>query len=152
MSQYAEFFIRKGENDYTFLDSFSRNNEIQRALDEAGFLRWEKIVHLDNKDFHYLSEIMQGKIKIMDNEIKKVREQIELITKMNNDIDDKLRSISEYMATIEEMENEKKSYQYAMNFFDIFGSMAENFPYSAKNQEIYVGLEVGTNPTDNNIA
>lgn len=152
MSQYAEFFIRKGKNDYTFLDSFSRNSEIQLVLDEARFLKWEKIVHLNDKDFRYLSEIIQGKIKFIDDEIKKEKEQIELITKMNNNINDKLKSIGEYMTTIEEMENEKESYQYAMNFFDIFGSMAENFPYSAKNQEIYVGLEVGTNPTDNDIA
>ena len=152
MSQYAEFFIRKGKNDYTFLDSFSRNSEIQLVLDEARFLKWEKIVHLNDKDFRYLSEIIQGKIKFIDDEIKKEKEQIELITKMNNNINDKLKSIGEYMTTIEEMENEKESYQYAMNFFDIFGSMAENFPYSAKNQEIYGGLEVGTNPTDNDIA
>lgn len=107
---------------------------------------------MNDKDFRYLSEIIQGKIKFIDDEIKKEKEQIELITKMNNNINDKLKSIGEYMTTIEEMENEKESYQYAMNFFDIFGSMAENFPYSAKNQEIYVGLEVGTNPTDNDIA
>lgn len=152
MSQYAEFFIRKGENDYTFLDSFSRNSNVQQALDEAGFLRWEKLVHLTDKDFRQLSEIMQGKVEVMNDEIKKMREKIDLIAKMDNDINNKLECIGEYMATIEEMEDDKRSYQFTMNFFEIFGNMAEGFRYSEKNQEIYVGLEVGTHPTDNDIA
>ena len=151
MSQYAEFFIRRGENDYTFLDSFSRNSNVQQALNEAGFLRWEKIVHLTDEDFRSLSAIMQGKIEIVDDEIKRIREKVDLITKMNNNINDKLECISEYMATIEEMEDDKRSYQFTMDFFDIFGNMAEGFRYSEKNQEIYVGLEVGTHPTDNDI-
>ena len=151
MSQYAEFFIRKGENDYTFLNSFSRNSDVYQALNEGGFLKWEKIVYLNYRDFCHLAEIMQGKIEIMDDEIKKMREQIDLITKMNNDISDKLKGIDEHMATIEDMEEDKKSYQFAKNFFDIFGNMAEKFHYIKNNQEIYVGLEVGTQPTDNDI-
>lgn len=152
MSQYAEFFIRKGENDYTFLNSFSRNSDVQQALDEAGFLRWEKLVHLDREDFRQLSKSMQDKIEVMNDEIKKMREKIDLITKMNNDINDKLERINENMAAIEEMEDDKRSYQFTMNFFDILGNMANTFSYSEKNQKIYVGLEVGTHPTDNDIA
>lgn len=152
MSQYAKFFIRKGENDYTFLNSFSRNSDIQQALDEAGFLRWEKLVHLDYKDFRQLSKIMQDKIEVINDEIKKMREKIDLVTKMNNDINDKLEQINENIAAIEEMKDDKKSYQFTMSFFDILGNMAETFYYSKKNQEIYVGLEVGTQPTDDDIA
>ena len=59
MSQYLNFFIRTGENQYQQIASYSRNNRIYRAFDSAPY---EKITRLtESKIVNAIEELKTAK-------------------------------------------------------------------------------------------
>ena len=59
MSQYLNFFIRTGENQYQQIASYSRNNRIYRAFDSAPY---EKITRLtESKIVNAIEELKTEK-------------------------------------------------------------------------------------------
>ena len=142
MSQYLNFFIRTGENQYQQIASYSRNNRIYRAFDSAPY---EKITRLtESKIVNAIEELKTAKDayqKAMRDNDEQVAIQYSLCSKDEFfDIYDRIQQINkELKQDVEESEKSLTELQFI-----------QRMTRTPNNAIIYFGVEI-YDPEDKDI-
>lgn len=136
MSQYTNFFL-KGDDKFYSLGDWSRGSAVARIANP----------HLDNKYdvakfcSHYLLSCMEdearGAAAAAQESIEKYQEKVNMVSKFENSVEEKLNAILEYEDFIKEAKEDKESFEYACHYFSFLMEL-EN--------EIYAGIECGEQP------
>ena len=152
MSQYANFYLRRGEC-FIPIGSFSRNNPVYNY------------VHTYTSEFEKINPLTVVKLDKIVNEIEK---DLELLKKAKKRTKRKYMAILQSPITVEEKRslmdeqdeainsiNEDKLYiEYALHFFNNLTDMVDNAKYSSvldADKFLYVGIETPENITEEDI-
>ena len=142
MSQYLNFFIRTGENQYQQIASYSRNNRIYRAFDSAPY---EKITRLtESKIVNALEELKTARDayqKVIQDNNEQIATQYRLYSKDKFfDIYDRIQQINkELKQDVEESEKSLTELQFI-----------QRMTRTPNNAIIYFGVEI-YDPEDKDI-
>ena len=104
MSQYIHIFARQNDQ-FIPLYSESRSNYIYEALEP--YAPYERVSKITLPWIYYAIDSIKEKSEAADRYINQKRQAIAEIAKMNNNIDDKLDVINEYLRGIANEEDEK---------------------------------------------
>lgn len=152
MSQYANFYLRRGEC-FIPIGSFSRNNTIYDYV--SGYTKeFEKVGPLTEQN---LSNII-SEIKIDLERIKKTKKNTKrkymAILQSPITIEEKRSLLDEQDEVINSINEDKMCIEYAFNFFNNLADIVDNARYSEIldiDKFLYVGIETPENITEEDI-
>lgn len=156
MSQYANFYLRRGKDDFIFLDDFCRISFMYKVFNDASYLHWEKLVRVKKEDFHFLISAAEKDKKRLEDRKSELEQQITLIKEANNSISDKIEAMNDIQEYIKDINIDLSSYDSVINVLEFFESMITSYEAGYRSAEkysieFYVGLDVNPNPTDADI-
>ena len=141
MSAYKYFFIKSNTNEFIQIGEFSRNTEVYRYCSAP----YEKIkpLTIDNLN-QIICDIEQG-IECVKRGIQADKDERELVSKMNNSVNEKMETLLEIGRSIEENTNYLDDLKWACNYFAFLINIIDyakfNNNYDIDNY-IYVGEEI----------
>lgn len=148
MSEYISFFIRRGQNNFIPLFTFSRNSSIFQSFRYA--LPYERVRAIS------LNELEDKELECerrSDNVIKRIdclKEDRALIASFNNTVDEKMDALQDNAECIkeyeEELEDERRALYTIVALIDIIENIRFNKDWN-KDVYIYGGIEVGDDIT-----
>lgn len=148
MSEYISFFIRRGQNNFIPLFTFSRNNSIFQSFRYA--LPYERVRAIS------LNELEDKELECerrSDNVIKRIdrlKEDRALIASFNNTVDEKMDALQDNAECIKEYEEELEDERRALYTIVALIDIIENIRFDKEwNKDVYIygGIEVGDNIT-----
>jgi len=156
MSQYASFYLRRGKDDFIFLDEFCRTSFMYKVFNDASYLHWEKLVRVKKEDFHFLISAAEKDKKRLEDRKIELEQQLNLIKEANNSISDKIEAMNDIQEYVKDINCDLSSYDFVINVLHCFESIITNYEsgyYSTEKYsiEFYVGLDVNSDPTDADI-
>lgn len=148
MSEYISFFIRRGQNNFIPLFTFSRNVSIFQSFRYA--LPYERVRaislnELENKELEFKRR--------SDDVIKRIgrlKEERALIASFNNTVDEKMDALQDNAECIKEYEEELEDERRALYTIVALIDIIENIRFDKewdKDVYIYGGIEVGDDIT-----
>ena len=159
MSQYTHFFIRTPDDKFLPIACYSRSHTIAETFRNAP---WEKITAISQDQLLYARQRIRELIDSYKEDIAQYESQIELITKMDNSVDDKLEQIhstQNYIKEINETINDLDEAMMFCRFLDNILDAADDAKYWGVDGEpdpgyrlnpnayLYYGCECGDCPT-----
>lgn len=152
MSQYANFYLRRGEC-FIPIGSFSRNNTIYDYV--SGYTKeFEKVGPLTEQN---LSDII-SEIKENLEHIKKTKKQTKrkymAILQSPITVEEKRNLLDEQDEVINSINEDKMYIEYAFNFFNNLADIVDSAKYSDildVDRFLYVGIEAPENITEEDI-
>ena len=144
MSQYMRFFAYPNSIGSTFIqiDAFSRNNVAYQIANQAIAIPYEAIAYISKDNLQKCIDITQGYIASKKETIANYNKKIDIISKFNNTVEEKLTAIDDCYICLRECEEELNELLYTENFFiTLYGISAS----------IYAGIECGSEVTINDI-
>ena len=149
MSSYMHFFIRKG-NEFAPIATYGRSSCTYQAFKE--FAPYEKIRPLTALQLGQVDEKLRADLESQYNR-DAIVERINMISKFNNSVDEKLAAIEDEVSALKELEDEEKALKRARKFvsflLDIIDEAHSSQYYEDAaahidpNAYIYVGIECG---------
>lgn len=132
MSQYVNFFLRKGD-EFLPLADYSRSSPIYSVMDAP----YEKIREYNYHDLE--SKILRLKEMREENEdiIARLCERINSVYCLNNSVNEKMEYVSDYLNQISDLEDDNKNLDRCM----IELGFIANLIYM--DYTIYAGVEIG---------
>lgn len=140
MSQYLNIYARfKLDGQFVPIADYSRSTKVYEEVDAP----YEKLMLWSREEIEATAErVRAGKI-FANSQITNLNRKIELISQMNNPLDDKLEAIHELMTYIEEYQDEIS----ALDRWSIELDFIANMTFYA---EIYAGIEI-SDPTEQDV-
>ena len=156
MSAYIEFFIRH-ENSFLPIATYSRSDVVYQHFSD--YVPYEAIKGIDRDMLRDVMEGVNADKQYFANAIKSIEEDIEMVSKFNAPIDEKMeqiRTMKSWIRENEEMLHELQRVEYFVAFLsDIieeteYGHLSPYEPDRtvAPNGYVYVGIEVGMPTVD----
>lgn len=149
MSACKYFFIKSNTNEFLPIGEFNRGTEVYRYCCAP----YEKIKPLTNDSLNQIiCDIEQG-IECVKRGIQTDKDELELVVKMNNSIDEKMETLREIERSINENTYYLDDLKWACNYFAFLINIIDCIKFDDNydiNNYIYVGEEI-PNPTVNDI-
>ena len=149
MSACKYFFIKSNTNEFLPIGEFNRGTEVYRYCCAP----YEKIKPLTNDSLNQIiCDIEQG-IECVKRGIQADKDELELVVKMNNSIDEKMETLREIERSINENTYYLDDLKWACNYFAFLINIIDCIKFDDNydiNNYIYVGEEI-PNPTVNDI-
>ena len=149
MSACKYFFIKSNTNEFLPIGEFNRGTEVYRYCCAP----YEKIKPLTNDSLNQIiCDIEQG-IECVKRGIQTDKDELELVVKMNNSIDEKMETLREIERSIIENTYYLDDLKWACNYFAFLINIIDCIKFDDNydiNNYIYVGEEI-PNPTVNDI-
>lgn len=140
MSQYIEFFIRKGNESYINVGSYSRSNPIFQLLQYEVPYEKIEIVTGDLSNF----------IRLFDHEIERLNKAITKeealktnIISANNSLEEKVETLIQTDAYIESLDEDLKATISQREFLYFLENIVNENELQDIEVEIYAGIEPG---------
>lgn len=146
MSQYIYFFIKGTDRFYPICES-SRSTEIAQLAHGAPY---EKLRAMTSSE---ICDILDEIDEFTGNIARRIAYEHDLqhqIATFNNELDEKMRAIEESNERVRELEDEQEDLDDARSFYRSLSKMLE--VATDKDNYIYVGWEIGLEPTFEDIA
>jgi len=150
MSQYLEFYVKSKEDNFTYLDAFSRSTSMYRLFNEDVGAPYEKVRKMTKARLQEAIEIGTGYLQGVNDRKKKQEDTLQLISSFNNSVDEKMEAIYEHQEILEEYDESIVEWEWAMNYLRVLLNMVESMSYEGNEAGLYYGIEVG-NPTVDDI-
>lgn len=142
MSQYVQFFVRSENGAYTEVAWYSRSSEMYQYVSCAPY---EKIQHIGSQFFEDMYSKFESHINFLKANIEQTQQMIEYIIKFSDiSMSERLTQISEYQEIISDYQDDINSSYMMMGEVLLLQRLAED-------DNMYVGVEVGSTPTDDDI-
>ncbi len=152
MSQYVEFYLRVGDR-FAPIITRSRSTTFYQLVHHC--LPYGKVRALGKDVIEEFKNEAKSEIRRLEENIAHQRELMEMISKFNNSVDEKLQAAAESQDYIEELEQELASVKSDLAFFEVLGDMWEEAEQTRwyknerpdavidPNEYIYAGVECG---------
>ena len=150
MSQYLEIYVKSKEDNFTYLDAFSRSTAMYRLLNEDIGAPYGKVRKLEKARLQEAIEIARGYLEGFIERKKRHGDMLQLISSFNNPVDEKIEAIYELQQDLEEYDESIEEMEYVINYLRVLTSMVESMSYEGSKAGLYYGIEVG-NPTIDDI-
>ena len=150
MSQYINGYLRVSDEKFVPLFSYSRSSDFYQAAQH--YAPYEKICAVSMNDLQEIREKLENSYKSYEDLIKRNQDEIDLIMKMNNDVDDKVELINDYLNGIDSLKEEMKYIPYWIGRVNMLEDIIEENRKSKYNENpisrdendiIYFGIETG---------
>ena len=142
MSQYIHFFAKSNHDDFIQIDCFSRSNAIYQITNQVINVPYESISQISKSYCKDCQNVISGYIINKKETIANYNKKIDIISKFNNAIEEKITAIDDCLICIEECEQWLDELQYAENFFITLQNIQA---------PIYVGIDCGSEVTKEDI-
>lgn len=140
MSQYIEFFIRKGNESYINVGSYSRNNPI------FGLLQYE----VPYEKVEIVTGDLSNFIRLFDHEIERLNKAITKeealktnIISANNSLEEKVETLIQTDAYIESLDEDLKATISQREFLYFLENIVNENELQDIEVEVYAGIEPG---------
>ena len=140
MSQYIEFFIRKGNESYINVGSYSRNNPI------FGLLQYE----VPYEKVEIVTGDLSNFIRMFDHEIERLNKAITKeealktnIISANNSLEEKVETLIQTDAYIESLDEDLKATISQREFLYFLENIVNENELQDIEVEVYAGIEPG---------
>lgn len=150
MSQYLEIYVKSKEDNFTYLDAFSRSAFMYRLFNEDVGAPYEKVRKMTKARLQEAIEIGTGYLQGIIDRKKKQEDTLQLISSFNNSVDEKMEAIYEHQEILEEYDESIVEWEWTMNYLRVLLNMVESMSYEGNKAGLYYGIEVG-NPTVDDI-
>lgn len=144
MSQYLEIYVKSKEDNFTYLDAFSRSTVMYRLFSEDLGAPYGKVRKMTKAHLQEGLEIASGYLQGSTDRKKKHEDTLQLISSFNNPVDEKMEAIYELQEYLEEYDASIVEWEWAMNYLRVLLSMTESMSYEGSKTGLYYGIEVGT--------
>lgn len=144
MSQYLEFYVKSKEDNFTYLDAFSRSTSMYRLLNEDIGAPYGKVRKLDKAHLQEAIEIARGYLEGLVERKKKHGDMLQLISSFSNPVDEKIEAIYELQQDFEEYNESIEEMEYVINYLRVLASMVDSMSYHGSETGLYYGIEVGS--------
>ena len=157
MSMYMNFFLR-GKDRFYPITSYSRSCVTYGVFSEvfgSGRL-WEKVTPVTEDKLNIIMREIHSKIVKNQDVIKSYEKHLDIVKEMNNSAEEKIELINDYLAMINEYDEEIRDLKYTRTFVTFLNDMIDEVRYSDEedgfnpDEYVYVGIEIG-NPTEEDI-
>lgn len=140
MSQYLNFFAKSVHGkEFIPIADYSRNTKVYQETEAP----YEKIRVFKEQELRDIAERLRAGKIFANSQINSFNRRIDLITQMDNPLDEKLEAINEYLGYIDEYKDEIDALDRWATEIDFIANMTDYC-------DIYAGFEVGE-PTNENI-
>ena len=144
MSQYLEIYVKSKEDNFTYLDAFSRSTSMYRLLNEDIGAPYEKVRKMTKARLQEAIGIGSGYLQSIIERKKKQEDTLQLISSFNNSVDEKMEAIYEHQEILEEYDDSITEWEWTLNYLRVLLNMAENMSYEESKTGLYYGIEVGS--------
>ena len=145
MSQYTSVFLRKN-NEFVEVSCTSRSSIMSHIFED--YAPWEKIQKISADQLHSLLYDYREEERHNEQYIESKQEEKKLIATFNNSASEKLDAIAECDFCIKDCKESQDELRAALARLEWLVEIAEN---KYNNVDVYVGVEVSTNVTENDI-
>ena len=144
MSQYLEFYVKSKEDNFTYLDAFSRSTCMYRLLNEDIGAPYEKVRKMTKARLQEAIGIGSDYLQSITERKKKQEDTLQLISSFNNSVDEKMEAIYEHQEILEEYDDSITEWEWTLNYLRVLLNMVENMSYEESKTGLYYGIEVGS--------
>ena len=144
MSQYLEIYIKSKEDNFTYLDAFSRSTCMYQLFDRDIGAPYEKVRKMTKAHLQEAIEIGSGYLQSITERKKKQEDTLQLISSFNNSVDEKMEAIYEHQEYLEEYDDSITEWEWTLNYLRVLLNMAENMSYEESKTGLYYGIEAGS--------
>lgn len=144
MSQYLEIYVKSKEDNFTYLDAFSRNTAMYRLFNEDLGAPYGKVRKMTKARLQEGLEIASGYLQGFTDRKKKHEDTLQLVSSFNNSVDEKMEAIYELQEYLEEYDESIVEMEWVTNYLRVLLSMTESISYEGSKTGLYYGIEVGT--------
>ena len=148
MSEYISFFIRREQNNFIPLFTFSRNNSIYQVF--QNIIPYEKVRAISYNELENKYRECERRMENITKSINQIKEERALIASFNNSVDEKISAlidIAEQDKELrDELEEERRAGYTIVALIDIIENIRFNDAWD-KDKYIYAGIEVCDNIT-----
>ena len=152
MSQYANFYLRRGEC-FIPIGSFSRNNTIYDYV--SGYTKeFEKVSPLTEQNLGDIINEIRVDLERIKKTKKNTKRKYMAILQSPITIEEKRSLLDEQDEVINSINEDKMCIEYAFNFFNNLADIVDNAKYSDildVDKFLYVGIETPENITEEDI-
>lgn len=138
MSQYTNFFL-KGEDKFYSLGDWSRNSCVAQIANPYLPCKYDVAKPCSDLLLVEMEREAGEKARYYREKIKEYQKKIELVSKFDNSVEEKLSAINEYEEIIAGLNEEQAGYERASSYFGFLISL-EN--------EVYAGIECAEQPEE----
>lgn len=143
MSEYISFFIRREQNNFIPLFTFSRNNSIYQVF--RNIIPYEKVRAISYNELENKYRECERRMENITKSINQIKEERALIASFNNSVDEKISAlidIAEQDKELrDELEEERRAGYTIVALIDIIENIRFNDAWN-KDKYIYAGIEV----------
>ena len=143
MSQYLEIYVKSKEDNFIYLDAFSRSTFMYRLFNEDVGAPYEKVRKMTRARLQEAIEIGSGYLQGAIERKKRHEDTLQLISSFNNSVNEKMEAIYEHQEILEEYNESITEWEWTMNYLRVLASMAESMSYEGSKAGLYYGIEVG---------
>ena len=143
MSSYIHFFVRKNDV-FAPIATYGRSSKIYYAFDQLA--PYGKIRALTASNLRVVDSEYLDRAEYFENQIREVRDRIQLIASFNNDLEDKLRAIEGEESFIAEIKADAEETAAAHMFIGFLRDIIAEVEYDSKydpDNYLYVGIDCG---------
>lgn len=148
MSEYISFFIRREQNNFIPLFTFSRNNSIYQVFRDI--IPYEKVRAISYNELENKYRECERRMDNITKSINQIKEERALIASFNNSVDEKISALIDIAGQDkelrDELEEERRAGYTIVALIDIIESIRFNDALN-KDKYIYAGIEVCDNIT-----
>lgn len=148
MSEYISFFIRREQNNFIPLFTFSRNNSIYQVF--RNIIPYEKVRAISYNELENKYRECERRMDNITKSINQIKEERALIASFNNSVDEKISALIDIAGQDkelrDELEEERRAGYTIIALIDIIESIHFNNVLN-KDKYIYAGIEVRDNIT-----
>lgn len=151
MSEYISFFIRREQNNFIPLFTFSRNNSIYQVF--RNIIPYEKVRAISYNELENKYRECERRMDNITKSINQIKEERALIASFNNSVDEKISALIDIAGQDkelrDELEEERRAGYTIVALIDIIESIRFNDVWD-KDKYIYAGIEI-CDPTDKDV-
>ena len=143
MSSYVHFFVRKNDV-FAPIATYGRSSKIYYAFDQ--FAPYGKIRALTASNLRVADSEYLDRAETFENQIREIKDRIQLIASFNNDLEDKLRAIEGEESFIAEIKADAEETAAAHMFIGFLRDIIAEVEYGSKydpDNYLYVGIDCG---------
>lgn len=144
MSQYLEIYVKSKEDNFTYLDAFSRSTCMYHLLNEDIGAPYEKVRRMTKARLQEAIGIGSNYLQSIIERKKKQEDTLKLISSFNNSVDEKMEAIYEHQEILEEYDDSITEWEWTLNYLRVLLNMAENMSYEESKTGLYYGIEAGS--------
>ena len=145
MSAYIQFFI-KGKDQYYPIGTYCRSSAIYEGFDE--YVPYENICAITVEKLAEIRENVNTSIDRWNRFISEEEHKLEMVSKTNNSIEEKMEAYESIMASIGEMRELIDGLNFVKHYIIMLNDMIDEVKYgdidwTTPDTYIYAGIEVG---------